>query len=111
MLAYHNEIIDDIMGTGLQLPFDHDRPLGFDATIYKAYERKEFVESIDLEAPNDPKAHEKTFLGKYRDTPENRALYQLHGRKADFALFLEKYGASANDLQKHQPLEVLANTP
>jgi DNA polymerase len=103
MLGYHNEIIEDIMGTGIKLPFPHEKPLGVDPTIYKAYERKEYSESIDLDHP-DPKKRDKTFLGKYGDTPENREFYKKYDKKSDFMRFLMKYGATESDTTKTQSL-------
>ena len=106
MLPYYEEIVDSVMGKGLKLPFEHPIPMGFDISFYKAYERKEFDGKIQLEDPADPKKHAKTFLGKYGDTPENRAFYARHGKKSDFIRFTMKYGATEADHERKGPLEL-----
>jgi hypothetical protein len=106
MLPYYEEIIDDIMGKGLKLPFEHPIPLGFDISFYKAYERKDFDAEIELENTSDPKKHKKTFLGKYGDTKEMRDFYAQYGKKSDFICFLTANNVQSEELERKQPFEI-----
>lgn len=110
MLPYYEEIIDDCMGKGLKLPFEHPIPLGFDISFYKAYERKDFDGEIALEDTKDQKKHKKTYIGKYGDTAENRAFYAVHGKKSDFVRFVLANGANLEDLDRKSSLEVIVNS-
>jgi uracil-DNA glycosylase family 4 len=107
LLPYHDDIIQDIQGPGLVMPFPTPVPLGVDPTVYKSYELKEFASKIELEDTKNPKAHKKTFLGKHGDTPANRNFYGIHGKKSDYAKFVEKYAGNTSYMNQQKPLSEL----